>query len=99
MEPILKDNPNRFVIFPIQHDDIWEFYKMQQSAIWTAEELDLSEDLVHWETLNEGEQHFIKNVLAFFAASDGIVNENLAENFLSEVQYAEAKFRNLFIIN
>ena len=92
MEPILKDNPNRFVIFPIQHDDIWEFYKMQQSAIWTAEELDLSEDLVHWETLNEGEQHFIKNVLAFFAASDGIVNENLAENFLSEVQYAEAKF-------
>ena len=52
MEPILKDNPNRFVIFPIQHDDIWEFYKMQQSAIWTAEELDLSEDLVHWETLN-----------------------------------------------
>lgn len=92
MEPILKENPNRFVIFPIQHDDIWEYYKKQQSAIWTAEELDLSEDLVHWKNLNEGEQHFIKNVLAFFAASDGIVNENLAENFLSEVQYAEAKF-------
>lgn len=92
MEPILKENPNRFVIFPIQHSDIWDFYKKQQSAIWTAEEIDLSEDLTHWNNLEEGEKHFIKNVLAFFAASDGIVNENLAENFLNEVQYAEAKF-------
>lgn len=91
-EPILKSNPNRFVIFPIQHDDLWKMYKNQQSSFWTAEEIDLSEDLTHWNKLNDNERHFIKNVLAFFAASDGIVNENLAENFLSEVQYAEAKF-------
>jgi ribonucleoside-diphosphate reductase beta chain len=91
-EPILKSNPNRFIIFPIQHDDLWKMYKNQQSSFWTAEEIDLSEDLTHWNKLNDNERHFIKNVLAFFAASDGIVNENLAENFLSEVQYAEAKF-------
>jgi len=92
-EPILKENPNRFVLFPIQHNDIWEMYKKQESSIWTAEELDLSPDLVDWESkLNDDELFFIKHVLAFFAASDGIVNENLAENFLSEVQYTEAKF-------
>ncbi len=92
-EPILKENPNRFVLFPIQHDDIWKFYKDQEASFWTAEEIDLSQDLVDWETkLNDDERHFIKHVLAFFAASDGIVNENLAENFLSEVQYTEAKF-------
>ena len=92
-EPILKDNPNRFVLFPIQHADIWKMYKKQEASIWTAEELDLSPDLLDWENkLNDDERFFIKHVLAFFAASDGIVNENLAENFLSEVQYTEAKF-------
>jgi len=92
-EPILKENPNRFVLFPIEHSDIWEMYKKQEASIWTAEELDLSPDLVDWDSkLNDDERFFIKHVLAFFAASDGIVNENLAENFLSEVQYTEAKF-------
>jgi len=92
-EPILKENPDRFVLFPIQHDDIWKFYKDQQASFWTAEEIDLSQDLNDWENkLNDDERYFIKHILAFFAASDGIVNENLAENFLSEVQYTEAKF-------
>ncbi len=92
-EPILKENPNRFVLFPIQHNDIWDFYKKSEASFWTAEEIDLSQDIVDWENkLNDDERHFIKHVLAFFAASDGIVNENLAENFLSEVQYTEAKF-------
>ena len=92
-EPILKENPNRFVLFPIQHSDIWEMYKKQEASIWTAEELDLASDLNDWSNkLNDDERFFIKHVLAFFAASDGIVNENLAENFLSEVQYTEAKF-------
>ena len=91
--PILKANPNRFVLFPIQHSDIWEMYKKQEASIWTAEELDLSSDLHDWANkLNDDERYFIKHILAFFAASDGIVNENLAENFLSEVQYTEAKF-------
>ena len=93
VEPILKENPNRFVLFPIVHDDIWQFYKQCEACFWTAEEIDLSADLVDWDTkLNDNERHFIKHVLAFFAASDGIVNENLAENFVSEVQYTEAKF-------
>lgn len=93
VEPILEENKNRFVLFPIQHDDIWSFYKKAEASFWTAEEIDLQPDLVDWETkLNDNERHFIKHVLAFFAASDGIVNENLAENFLSEVQYTEAKF-------
>lgn len=93
VEPILKDNPNRFVLFPIQHDDIWSFYKKSEASFWTAEEIDLSPDIADWDNkLNDDERHFIKHVLAFFAASDGIVNENLAENFLSEVQYTEAKF-------
>lgn len=92
-EPILEENKNRFVLFPIQHDDIWSFYKRAEASFWTAEEIDLAPDLVDWESkLNDDEKHFIKHVLAFFAASDGIVNENLAENFLSEVQYTEAKF-------
>jgi ribonucleoside-diphosphate reductase beta chain len=91
-EPILKANPNRFVIFPIQYDDIWQFYKNAEASFWTAEEIDLQQDLIDWQKLNENEQYFIKNVLAFFAASDGIVNENLAENFVNEVQYTEAKF-------
>jgi ribonucleoside-diphosphate reductase beta chain len=92
-EPILTENPGRFVLFPIEHDDIWNFYKKSEASFWTAEEIDLSADLIDWKTkLNDNEKHFIKHVLAFFAASDGIVNENLAENFVSEVQYTEAKF-------
>lgn len=92
-EPILTESNDRFVLFPIQHDDIWEMYKKQEASIWTAEEIDLSGDITDWDSkLNDNERHFIKHVLAFFAASDGIVNENLAENFLAEVQYTEAKF-------
>lgn len=91
-EPILKENKDRFVLFPIQKNDIWQFYKRAEASFWTAEEIDLSQDLKDWANLNDGERHFIKHVLAFFAASDGIVNENLAENFVSEVQYTEAKF-------
>jgi ribonucleoside-diphosphate reductase beta chain len=91
-EPLLIENKNRFVLFPIEHHDIWRFYKQAEASFWTAEEIDLSQDLKDWGNLNEGERHFITHVLAFFAASDGIVNENLAEHFLSEVQYTEAKF-------
>lgn len=92
-EPILAENKDRFVIFPIKHDDIWAYYKKSEASFWTAEEIDLQQDLTDWtEKLNDNERHFIKHVLAFFAASDGIVNENLAENFVSEVQYPEAKF-------
>lgn len=89
-EPILTENPNRFVIFPIQHSDLWDWYKKQEASFWTAEEIDLKDD--HFDDLKPQEQHFVKHVLAFFAASDGIVNENLAENFVKEVQYPEAKF-------
>ena len=91
-EPILKENKNWFVLFPIQHDDIWEYYKKAEASFWTAEEIDLSQDIKDWANLSDGERHFVSHVLAFFAASDGIVNENLAENFVSEVQYTEAKF-------
>ncbi len=92
-EPLLTENPNRFVLFPIKHDDIWSFYKKSEASFWTAEEIDLHQDLSDWEnSLNDDEKHFIKHVLAFFAASDGIVNENLAENMVNEVQYTEAKF-------
>jgi ribonucleoside-diphosphate reductase beta chain len=92
MEKILQENKDRFVIFPIEHNDIWEYYTQHQAAFWTAEEVDLTEDIRDWENLTDNEKYFIKNVLSFFAASDGIVNENLAENFLKEVQYPEAKF-------
>lgn len=86
------ENPHRFVLFPIEHNDLWKMYKQQQACIWTAEEIDLGQDVTDWENkLNSDEQHFIKHVLAFFAASDGIVNENIAENFVNEVQYTEAK--------
>lgn len=92
IEPILKENNDRFVLFPIKHPDIWKMYKHTEASFWTAEEIDLFQDLKDWnEKLNEDEKHFIKNVLAFFAASDGIVNENLAVNFLQEVQYPEAR--------
>ena len=92
MEHILQENKDRFVMFPLKYHDIWEMYKQAEHSFWTAEEIDLAQDLTDWnEKLNDNEQHFIKMVLAFFAASDGIVNENLAENFLKEVQYPEAK--------
>ncbi len=90
-EPLLIENKDRFVLFPIQHDDIWKMYKQAEASFWTAEEIDLAQDQVDWLKLNDGERHFISHVLAFFAASDGIVNENLAVNFLAEVQYPEAK--------
>ena len=91
-EPILKENKDRFVLFPIKHQDIWEMYKKAEASFWTAEEIDLNPDLQDWENkLNDDEKHFIKHVLAFFAASDGIVNENLAINFMNEVQYPEAR--------
>jgi len=93
VEPILQENKNRFVIFPIKHHDIWEWYKKMEASFWTAEEIDLHQDLTDWNNkLSDDERYFIKHILAFFAASDGIVNENLAENFVNEVQYAEAKF-------
>ncbi len=93
IEPILAPNNDRFVIFPIQHHDIWDWYKKQEACFWTAEEIDLHQDLTDWNNkLTDDERYFIKHILAFFAASDGIVNENLAENFVNEVQYSEAKF-------
>ena len=92
MEHILQENKDRFVMFPLKYHDIWEMYKTAEHSFWTAEEIDLSQDQTDWdEKLNDDERHFVKMVLAFFAASDGIVNENLAENFLKEVQYPEAK--------
>lgn len=90
-EPLLEDNPNRYVMFPIKDHDIWQLYKKMFDCMWRAEEIDLSKDMIHWETLNDNERHFIKMVLAFFAASDGIVVENLGMRFLSEVQLPEAR--------
>lgn len=90
-EPLLKEDPNRYVLFPIQHDDIWKMYKKQMDCFWRAEEIDLSKDIDDWNKLGKNEQYFIKMVLAFFAASDGIVLENLGIRFMSEVQPAEAK--------
>ncbi|XP_013855500.1 ribonucleoside-diphosphate reductase subunit M2 isoform X2 [Austrofundulus limnaeus] len=90
-EPLLKDNPRRFVIFPIQYHDIWQMYKQAEASFWTVEEVDLSKDLQHWESLKDEERYFISHVLAFFAASDGIVNENLVERFSQEVQVPEAR--------
>ncbi|MCO5934220.1 ribonucleoside-diphosphate reductase small subunit [Mucilaginibacter sp. RB4R14] len=90
-ELLLKENKDRFVILPIKYPAIWEMYKKAEASFWTAEEIDLSDDMKHWEVLNDGERHFISHILAFFAASDGIVNENLAINFMSEVQLPEAR--------
>merc|ERR1711884_504275 len=90
-EPLLKENPQRFVILPINYDDIWKMYKKAMASFWTAEEIDLSMDLADWAKLKDDEKHFIKHVLAFFAASDGIVNENLVERFMKEVQVPEAR--------
>ena len=91
VEPILTPNPKRFVIYPIQHDGIWTEFKRQEASFWTAEEIDLSQDMIDWQKLSDDERHFIKHVLAFFAASDGIVNENLCYRFANEVQYPEAR--------
>ncbi|XP_055354075.1 ribonucleoside-diphosphate reductase subunit M2 B-like isoform X2 [Paramacrobiotus metropolitanus] len=90
-EPLLTENPRRFVIFPIQYPDIWQMYKKAEASFWTAEEVDLSKDHEDWASLKPAEQHFVSYVLAFFAASDGIVNENLVERFSQEVQIAEAR--------
>ena len=90
-EPLLMENDQRFVLFPIQYHSIYEMYKKHLASFWTADEIDLYQDLKDWEKLNANEKHFIKNVLAFFAASDGIVMENLAEQFCSEVQIPEAR--------
>jgi len=90
-ELLLRENKDRFVILPIKYPEIWEMYKKCEASFWTAEEIDLSDDMKHWETMNSGEKHFISHILAFFAASDGIVNENLAINFMSEVQLPEAR--------
>lgn len=90
-EPLLTEEDNRYVVFPIKHQDIWEAYKKQMACFWTAEELDFTQDLKDWNTLTLDEQHFIKNVLAFFAGSDGIVMENLVERFTNEVAWTEAK--------
>lgn len=91
LEPLLKDNPSRFVVFPIVYPDIWQMYKKAEASFWTAEEVDLSKDMADWDSLKADEKHFISHVLAFFAASDGIVNENLVENFSVEVQVTEAR--------
>ncbi len=90
-ELILEENKSRFVLFPIKHPEIWAMYKQAEASFWTAEEIDLAPDLKDWENLNKGEKHFISHVLAFFAASDGIVNENLVVNFMKEVQLPEAR--------
>lgn len=91
MEVLLQENNHRFVLFPIEYDKIWQMYKQAEASFWTAEEIDLQPDLKDWENLNDDERYFIKNVLAFFAASDGIVNENLAVHFMQEVQLPEAR--------
>jgi len=90
-EPLLEENPHRFVVFPIQYNDIWKMYKDQMACFWNVGELDLAQDTHDWEKLSDNDRHFIKHVLAFFAASDGIVLENLAGKFMSEVQVAEAR--------
>lgn len=91
-DPLLRENPNRFVLFPIRYPHIWEMYKKAEASFWPAEEVDLSGDMKHWERLADDERYFIKHVLAFFAASDGIVAENLAGRFMTEVQVPEARF-------
>merc|ERR1719183_1761076 len=90
-DPLLKENPQRWVMFPIKYPAVWEMYKKHEASFWTAEEIDLSQDSKDWEKLSDSERHFIKHVLAFFAASDGIVNENLLDQFSCEVQIPEAR--------
>lgn len=90
-EPLLQENDSRFVLFPIKYDEIWKMYKQAEASFWTTEEIDLSSDMKDWEKMTDDERHFISHVLAFFAASDGIVNENLVLNFMKEVQIPEAR--------
>ena len=91
-EPLLKENPNRFVMFPIEYPDIWEYYRKAEASFWTAKEIDLHDDIIQWrDKLDDSERHFIKMILAFFAATDGIVNENLALRFYNDVQISEAR--------
>ncbi|KAJ4894398.1 Ribonucleoside-diphosphate reductase small chain A [Raphanus sativus] len=90
-EPLLRAQNQRFTMFPIRYKSIWEMYKKAEASFWTAEEVDLSTDVQHWEKLSDSEKHFISHVLAFFAASDGIVLENLAARFLNDVQVPEAR--------
>jgi len=90
-EPLLVENPRRFVLFPIQNNEVWDMYKKAEASFWTAEEIDLASDMKDWDNLNDNERHFVSHILAFFAASDGIVNENLAANFATEVQIPEAR--------
>lgn len=90
-EPLLTENPHRWVVFPIEHADIWDMYKKHVASFWTVEEVDLADDLTHWQALQPGERRFVTHVLAFFAASDGVVIENLALRFLAEVQWAEVR--------
>ena len=91
VEPLLALDDNRFVMFPIKHQDVWNMYKTQVDCFWRPEEIDLTKDLTHWDSLNEDEKHFVSMILAFFAASDGIVLENLAARFMNEVQLSEAR--------
>ncbi|MGA9324664.1 MAG: ribonucleotide-diphosphate reductase subunit beta, partial [Salegentibacter sp.] len=92
-EPILQENKDRFVIFPVKHHDLWDWYKKIETGFWTAEQIDLHQDLNDWNhKLNSDERYFIKHILAFFAASNGLVSKNLSRNFVNEVQYPEAKF-------
>jgi ribonucleoside-diphosphate reductase subunit M2 len=90
-EPLLNPDDNRFVMFPIKYDDVWQMYKKQVDCFWRAEEIDLSKDLAHWDTLSQEEKFFLSMILAFFAASDGIVLENLGLRFMNDVQISEAR--------
>ncbi len=90
-EPMLVPNPHRFVLFPIQYADVWAMYKKQMACFWTVAEVDLGADLADWDKLSDNERHFVSHVLAFFAASDGIVNENLVVHFMTEVQVPEVR--------
>ena len=91
MDPLFVENPNRFVLFPIEYPTVWDMYKKALASIWTVEEVDLSKDANDWEKLNKDEKHFIENILAFFAGSDGIVLENLAQRFCNDIQVPEVK--------
>ncbi len=90
-EPLFQSQPNRYVILPIEHHDIWDMYKKQVASFWTVEEVDLSRDMKDWDSLTDNEKYFIKHILAFFAASDGIVDENLIERFMNDIQITEVR--------
>lgn len=90
-EPLLKHDKGRFVLYPIQHEDIWDMYKQAEASFWTAEEIDLTDDIKDWAGLTRNERHFVSHILAFFAASDGIVIENLCSNFATEIKVPEAR--------